>query len=353
MMKQHYLATPEDGKDILRILESSPAQGSIELLYTRRPDAYESYRKEYGEARVFVSKKESRITGTCAELIRDVYIGGEPTKAAYVCGMKKDIDYRHVGFELNFIRALQRDDINFYYCSIVADNTRVQRILEKKSRRMEMRMIGEYTTYILSPRGRWKVTKKNYVFRRATKVDQQVLLEFLNTEGRKRDLFPVINSFEQFHNLTCEDFYILMDGECIVAAAALWNQTEYKQYVVTKYRGVMRCARLLNPLLSLLGYMKLPKENQAIDFPMLSFFVSRDDNEEYVQCFLSEINKEIRKCYDMFAIGLPKNHRWAMSMRKMSGVHFDTKLYEIRFPWSAQAYCEVEGNRLFPECGML
>ena len=35
-----YFASPEDGKEILRILESSAAQGGIELVYTRRDDAY-------------------------------------------------------------------------------------------------------------------------------------------------------------------------------------------------------------------------------------------------------------------------------------------------------------------------
>ena len=42
MSESTYLASPEDGKEILRILESSGAKGSIELIYTRRPDAYAS-----------------------------------------------------------------------------------------------------------------------------------------------------------------------------------------------------------------------------------------------------------------------------------------------------------------------
>ena len=44
-----YLAREEDGEEILEILESSPAKGSIELLYTRRPNAYVSYKKESKE----------------------------------------------------------------------------------------------------------------------------------------------------------------------------------------------------------------------------------------------------------------------------------------------------------------
>ena len=60
MSDPRYAASAADGKEILRILESSAAQGGIELIYTRRPDAYESYKKESGEARVFVSKDGER-----------------------------------------------------------------------------------------------------------------------------------------------------------------------------------------------------------------------------------------------------------------------------------------------------
>ena len=85
MSESKYQATPADGKEILRILESSAAKGSIELIYTRRPDAYESYMKDAKDARVFISRDGDRAIGTCAELIRQVYIGGKSCRAAYLC----------------------------------------------------------------------------------------------------------------------------------------------------------------------------------------------------------------------------------------------------------------------------
>ena len=80
------IAHEKDGKELLKILESSAAKGAIELIYTRRPDAYESYMKENGNAFVFISRNEEKAVGTCAELVRDVYINGERCKAAYICG---------------------------------------------------------------------------------------------------------------------------------------------------------------------------------------------------------------------------------------------------------------------------
>lgn len=356
MMNHKYLATPEDGKEILRILESSAAKGSIELLYTRRPDAYASYMKECPEARVFVSRDGDRAIGTCAELIRDVYIGGSPAKAAYLCGLKKDAAYEgSVGFGVNLIRSLQSDYIDFYYCSVVADNTDAQKMFEKGNRLISMTPVAEYTTYILNPKAKVKTRVKAHdnQFRRAEAHDLPHLLKFLNEEGKKKDLFPVIHSLETFHNLSYRDFYLLLKDGQILATAALWNQTDYKQYVVKKYRGIMKFARVLNPVLSMLGYIKLPRPDTPLDFPMLSFFLSRDDNEAYYQILLREIMGEIRKRYGMLVIGLPKNHFGTPILKALPSIHFDTRLYEISFPWSDQAYRDIRPQVLHPECGWL
>lgn len=349
-----YIAAPADGKDILRILESSAAQGGIELVYTRREDAYASYLKEPGEAKVFVSKDGDRTVGTCAELIRDVYIGGERRKAAYVCGLKKDAAYDGlVGFGPGFIKALQRDDVDFYYCSVVADNAEAQTMFAKGGRALSMEPVAEYKTYIFSPKVPIKAPKHEYTFRQAREDDLPALLEFLNTEGKKKDLFPVIDSLDSFHNLAYHSFYLLLDGETIVACGALWNQVSYKQYIVKKYRGLMKLARFANPLLSALGYIRLPKENEPLDITMLAFFLSKDDNERYYRIFLKEIRSEIAKNHSIFVLGLPKNHFAAPFLNKLPNISFETKLYEITFPWSGQAYSPVNPDAMHPECGLL
>lgn len=217
MRGSKYLATAEDGKEILRILESSAAKGGIELLYTRRDDAYQSYMKEPGQAHVFVSRDADRTVGTCAELVRKVYIGGQVRKAAYICGLKKDAQYKGlVGFGPGFIKALQHDDVDYYYCSVVADNTDAQNMFKKGGRVLSMKPVADFKTYILSPKVRVKAPKHQLSFRRATEQDLPGLLEFLNTQGKKKDLFPVMESLDEFYNLSCEHFYLLLDGESIV-----------------------------------------------------------------------------------------------------------------------------------------
>ncbi len=354
MSESKFSASPTDGKEILRILESSAAKGSIELLYTRRPDAYESYMKEWGEARVFVSRRGENAIGTCAEIVRTLYIDGKPCKAAYVCGLKKDAELAgNVGFGAEFIKGLYRDDIDFYYCSVVADNRDAVKMFERARHVISMKPFASYKTFILNPRVRISAPKHAYVFRRATYGDEANITRFLNNEGAKKDLFPVFEGAEGFYKLNYSDFYLLLDGERIIAAAALWNQIPYKQYVVKRYGRWMKAARLFNPLISLFGYIRLPKENAALDFPMLSFFTCKDDSVSTARIFLKEIKKEIIKNYGMFVIGLPKDHFAYSLFDSLPAISFETLLYEISFPWSNKKSKPVDKTRIHPECGLL
>lgn len=354
MRSAKYIASPEDGKEILRILESSAVQGGIELVYTRRDDAYASYMKEAGQAHVFVSKDGERTVGTCAELVRQVYIGGEKRKVAYICGLKKDAAYNGlVGFGPGFIKALQHDDVDFYYCSVVTDNVEVQTMFGKGNRALSMQPVAEYKTYIFSPRVRMKASKHGLTFRQATKEDLTDLLAFLNAEGKRKDLFPVIDSLEQFHGLTVENFYLLLENNAIVAAGALWDQTGYKQYIVKKYHGMIKLARIVNPLLTALRYIRLPKKDTPLDLVMLSFFLSKDDDDAYYRVFLNEVCREIAKAHSIFVLGLPKKHFAVPILDRLRNISFETRLYEITFPWNSQEYAKLNPDNIHPECGLL
>lgn len=348
------LAAPEDGKRILEILECSPAKGSIELLYTRRPDACLSYGKESPDTRVFVVKEGEQVIGTAAEVIRQVYIGGETRKLCYICGLKKDIHYPGaVNWGKVFIRNLVREDIDCYFCSIISDNTAAQKLFEKKRRRtLNMEFLQQYTTYMLAPYFHFKV-RGSYTFRRARPEDEGQIIEFLNSQGRKKDFFPVFESLEQFSDLHAEDFYILEENGGIAAVGALWNQGAYRQYIVKKYRGAMVLARFCNPILKLLGYIQLPKENEPLDFPMLSFFVSRDDSEEYGKAFLNHIVPEIRKNYGMFVIGTTATGFANNILKGLRSLHFDSRIYAIDFIYGGGKSQKIDKENLFLECGLL
>ncbi len=349
------LAKPSDGKRILEILECSPAKGSIELLYTRRPDAYLSYQKESDEAYTYVVKDGDEIIGTVAELVRRAYIGGEEKRLAYLCGLKKAADYPHrVNWGKTFIKNLVREDIDCYFCSVVSDNARTLEMFSKRrSRTMNMERLQGYTTYMLAPYFKFKV-QGDYTFTQATAADALKIVEFLNQQGRKKDFFPVISSLSDYTDLSVEDFYMLLDGEKIAAVGALWNQVGYRQYIVKRYKGAMKLARLFNPLLRLLGYIELPKEGENLNFPMLSFFISRDDNEDYYKAFLNNIAGEIkRRDYRMFVIGVTNTSAANEVYNRLRSIHFETEINSIEFILGSGKQQQINKESIWLECGFL
>lgn len=350
-----YPAKKEDGERILEILESSPAKGSIELLYTRRSNAYESYQKESDEVYVYVVKEGEKILGTVAEVVRKVYISGEIKKLGYVCGLKTAPDYQgNVNWVKTFIGNLVKEDIDCYFCSIVSENALARKLFEKKrSRTMNMEFLQGYTTYMMAPYFKFPVQNADYVFGQVSKEDEKEVLEFLNSEGQKKDFFPVIESLSQFTDLKTSDFYYLKKDEKIVAVGALWKQTAYRQYLVKKYRGILKAGRFFNPVLKMLGYIQLPKENEVLDFPMLSFLISRDDNEEYYKAFFNHIHPVIKKNYGMYVIGTTGTGCVEAILKKVRNIHFDTRIYEIEFILGNGKKSDVKKDNIWLECGLL
>ena len=354
MSESSYDARKEDGPEISRLLESPVDAGLIQAIYTRRPDAYESYRREFGESRVFVFRKDARVIGTCAQIIRDVYVNGKVKRSAYICGLKKDSEYNgHLSAGLRFFRTFQRPDIDFYYCAVVSNNKDAVEKFEKKRGFMSVKCITTYDTYFVDPKVKTKERPNDYTFRQASEKDTASILAFLKEEGMKKDLFPVVTSLDDFYNLHIEDFYILEDEQEIKACAAIWNTTSYKQLTITKFKGIMKLARLLNPLLSLLAFPTFKKENESYDYPILSFFLSKDDNKDYYEIFFHRIKKEIKKNYRVFAVGVPRNHPVASMLKNLPKIAGESTIYEVELSGQREEPLSFDTEHIATEFALL
>ena len=353
-MRSVYEARKEDGADISRLLESPVNSGLVQAIYTRRPDAYESYMRECGDPRVFVFRREDRVVATCAELIRDVYVHGEVKRSAYFCGLKKDPGYRGlITANSEFINGIRRPDIDLYYCAVLSNNKSVMEKFEKERSVFSFRPVASYTSYLLNPAIRTKEEPGPYTFRQASPEDAVDIVAFLNREGRKKDLFPYVRSLDDYYGLRVEDFYLLEDAQGIKACAAIWNVSPYKQFTVKKYSWFIKPARALNPLISLLGFVKLPRENEMLDFPMLAFFLSRGDSDDGYRILFHRIKNEIGKRFPMFLVGLPSQHVIASVLKGLPKVTFGSVIYELRFSGQKGGSPVIDPERIYTESALL
>jgi len=341
-------ATEQDGQEMLEIIESRPTQGLFEVFYTRRPNPVTSYLFENKDTDVYVIKDENgriALQGACVP--HSVYIGGEKKSLGYINGIRKRIDFKE---KIDWIRMIcdaeTRVDYDYNYCSILLANKHAQKVFEKRRADMpNLNYICDYTTFIMKPR-KSRVENGLLIFRKAAKEDEKSIIDFLIREGKMYDLFPCFESFEEFYGLSIDDVYILQQNNEIVCACALWEQSDFKQYVVHKYNGILKLARMFSKKSSLFG-RPFPHERKPLEFPHLTLFLAKNDEAGYYKTMLANIENIISEKYDMLLIGLTKNNAKFPLFEKRKTLSFTAKLYLI-----SEETPKLSGN-FHVECGVL
>jgi len=314
-------AAPADGQEMLKLIEAHPAGGGMKILYTRRPDAYQSYRMECPDAEMYVyTDNNGCLLAQIACLPRKVYVNGKIITVGYVTGLHKA-----GGVFVNIIKMLEagrvRSSAKHFFCSILDNNKSVFDLFAKRGLFYAM---YDYTTYLLHPAA-VKRKRHGLVFRRAHKDDADRIVSFYQTEGKRYSYFPVFSTMNDFSTLNISDFYILEDGSEIAAAGASWDQRAFKQYVVIDYKGVYRLAAHCSPLLSALHYPPLPKISTAANFAQVSFLVCRGGDCFLEQIMLGEL-AVAGKMFDFLTIGCTARDPLSRSLSGIRSLKFGSKL---------------------------
>ena len=342
-------ATEQDGPEMLDIIESCPSKGLFELLYTRRPNPYLSYMAESKDTDIYVIKGRSGeivLQGACTP--HSVYINGQPKKLGYINGVRKHKDFSDKINWLEMINnAKTKIECDYHYCSILQANTHAQKVFEKKRPIIpDLNYICDYTTFIIKSKKK-KIKDSPYTFRKADTADEAAIIDFLHEYGHNYDLFPHISKISEFYGLNTQDFYLLENDSKILCLCALWEQSSYKQYIVKKYNGILNLLSKIPDLPKLFGYIPLPKTDEVLRFPTLTFFTAKNNKKEYYKTMMLHIENVICKNYKMFLIGLAEDNEKFEIFAKRKNLRFTSRLYLIA-PKNPPVL-----EKIHVECGML
>ncbi len=350
------LARENDGEGILKIMEEDAVKGDIKLLYTRRPNPYTSLMKESSRSVIGVFKKAEEVVGTIACIPRKMYINSEIRTVSYVTNMKRSHGYDGL---INWIEAFNKMydpvDSEVFFCSVVIENTDVIKMLTKRRKKLPFSVkIDGYRTYIISPTAHIKDPCPGLCFKRAEEKDAEEILKFLKENGNGKNFFPVFESFDEDNLPDVTDFFILYDKNGIKAVGALWDRSDCKQYIVESYSRKIAFLRRFNFLLSLLGYIKIPKAGNRADFAFLSFFLAEGERADLYRTFLYHIRKEMAGKYDMFVLGTSKHNKKRAVLDSIRAITFDTQLCEVRMSdFRNVSDIEFDHEQLEVECALL
>jgi hypothetical protein len=375
-------AVASDAEALLRLIESQPAKGDLEILYTRRPDPILSYRKESDDVSLGVLRDgEGRPCFMEATVFRPYYIGGVAMKLGYLGGVKQRPE---APARVNWMRAMYDYEVakaKGFYCSILSANEAARKLLTKKRPYMPpVRPICEYSTFLIHPKALLCAaggvdavsgglrenpdgSREDLDGRPQTagclcgvsyEEQKAEINGFLNDFGRAYNFFPVIEDIPaQLTGVRGEDMFVLREGAEIVAFAALWDQASYRQNLLVRYRGIMRIAGRFSALSTALKYMPFPKEGSLVRFACLALVCVKDRDPKLLQKLLHAVGREaLARGYEIVVHGLPSGSWQAPVLKKIRKVKFDSNLYWMQ-PRDATAAIALEDRPAHFEVGWL
>ncbi len=323
------LAQPDDAAQLLHLYECDEYSGNISVLYTRRPDTYASLMHE-GEKviiPVVVDRDNDTIIGMGACMIREAYINGEVRHVGYLAGLKGLPEYRkrvpYIQDVYRFLHEKTRDDVDLYYTTILKENVAAQKMLEKKRKNMpEYRPLGEYTVYCIKTGT--KATHSGFALEKGSLTELQTMMD---DDGVHAFHFSPVNA--QVHEVSDDDGFILRSPSGkIVGACALWNQQNYKQYIVTQYKGMYGFLKRMPT--KWLGYPSFPKENIPANYASVALITVQNHNPQLAEILIKQAAEKAYG-YDFLMVGFMDHHPYADFMRRFKSVQYKSLAYTVHF----------------------
>jgi hypothetical protein len=269
------LANPSDEPALRSLLRAGIMEGQVRLALEREPDFFQAAITEGSRHQTIVGRRAAggQVQAMGSRSVRRRFVNGRPCLVPYLGAFRTGSDWTgslasiRRGYEL--CRTLQKpDETRFSITSIMADNTRARRLLERGLPGLpRYQPLGRQVTLAL-PVGR--VRRLPTGIRRGTAADMAEICALLQDQGRSSQFHPVWDESELYRlssgsNLTPEDFLLYRIDGRLTGCAAVWDQRPLRQTVIHGYGRALSLVRpVVNAAATLAGRATLPDTGSVL-----------------------------------------------------------------------------------------
>jgi hypothetical protein len=271
------LATPADDASIRRLLHRSPMPGRIGIVYEREPEFRLGCEVAGEDYQVLVARAEDQgeVIGVACRASRIVFVNGRETRLGYLGQLRVDARFRGrwlVSRGFSQLKALHdRDPLPGYLASIIDGNREAAGVLVRNRRRNfpGFQAVAQYHTLAIGIHRAKAPICTGIQIAAAHEVELPEIVRFLQANGSRRQFCDVwtearLRRLFSF-GLKIEDLRVARRDGQIVGIAGLWDQSEYKQSVVSGYSGWLKAAAPFHNLVApLLGRAPLPRPGEML-----------------------------------------------------------------------------------------
>lgn len=372
-------AVPQDDADLRRLFAANPMPGEIEVAFHRDPSYFHATAVQGGFAQVFLLR--DRTTGAAAGVgtraTRPGYLNGEVREVGYLADLRLDASYRSGLLFLEAFRtlaALDADGRTSLYFTVIAEGNRGAREALEGLRRLRPRAdlpCYQHVGRLLSPAvnllGRKRpLTAPGCELGRGTVALVPDIVACLNRNMARRQFAPHFHisqftggppepGYPHLHDLHPEDMYVAVRDGRVVGVLARWDQSRYKQTVVTAYHGRLRRLRpWLNVGAALLGWPRYPAPGQPVRSVYAAFpAIDEDDRAVLAALVRALYNDQVGGRDAYFLLGVHERDPLATVLDDYSVTPFAGRLYAVHFSEGAPAFAALDDRVPFVELAML
>lgn len=325
------IMTEADNREVLDLVNSTAIKGNIEISFTKGPDYLKVLKICADDVQAVIGKVNNKVEILGTRSLKKAYINGAKETLGYLSDLKisknaKKIHALSDGFK--FMKSLMDDNrAKLHIATIIEDNKQGKIALtwaNKNPNIPNFYDLGIMNTYFILPLLPKFISKKVQIIRGTIDILDDIV-EFLNTEGRKKQFFPIYTKedFLNLPNFNVNDFYVAIKNNVIIGVIAKWEQTPFKQVIIKKYNNKWKWIKKFTGKI-------LPQENEQIKQFYLGFMAIKDNDNSIFEALLGKIHNDNRH-YKYFSLILHSQDNLNRSLNKFLSIKYKSRLYITEF----------------------
>ncbi len=325
-----HIARQEDNQALLELSRQAPMATDLVVSIDRSPDYFCLSNLQGNNPVILVAEKDGKLIGAVGFSFRTVFFRGAPLQIAYIGGIKIDLDFQKslVAFRLmkQVADLLGQSPVKCAVILVIGKNAAMNALLSGRAGIPVFDHIAQYQIKYLLPVRFYRLSEK-HIIRPATRADLKELSVLFKQFYRNYELSPswdedYLSARFQEPGFRLESSWLLVKDNRIVAAASLWDQSAFKNTIVTHYGGKYALlSNLLRPL------NLLPKSNNPLSENCLRYLVWADRYPDAGQELVRWLLKNQTCNYRFLRFGYHTQSVYSALLKKIWGFTISVNLY--------------------------
>lgn len=333
------LANSTQDPQLRGLVRSMAMPGAIRVAFAREPEFFPSLDIEGHFNQVIIASENEQLCGMAVRSIKTVYVNGIKQDIGYLHGLRLAEGARRatlLGRGYRFLHRLHQDGrAPVYLTSIIESNKSVQALLTSGRAGLPVYQdLGRFFTFAVNLNRHVRPNvKSDVIIRRGSEVPLADISAFLQQEGRKQQFFPVYTEqdLKSSTDFDPTQFYVLYDGNSMAGVCGVWDQSAFKQNIITSYARWLATARpLINRGLMWSGFQPLPGAGKALRSFYISFLAVCDQDPALFRMLLNAVYRDYcTKEYHYFLVGCHETSPLVRTMSSFFTIRYTSRIYLV------------------------